>query len=61
MTLADQIVFDLLKSLGYREPKQFSRWSEMVAIAQRRIDEQMDVMVRVAQREANSEQDEHRR
>ena len=53
MTLAETCVFEILKRLGYREPKFHPQWDNLVGTAQDQVNRHMEVMVRVAKREGN--------
>lgn len=55
MCLAELIAFDVLKTLGFGEPKEHPDWEIIVDRIQVRIDEKMDVMKRVVKCDVDME------
>ncbi len=55
MCMAEEIAFLILRQLGFGEPKLHPQWKNCVDLAQKKIDENMNLMEQIAGRAARSE------
>jgi hypothetical protein len=55
--LAQDICRDVLKRLGFRDPKKHPDWAAAVVLAQKRIDGELEAMKRIAMQDAKWELD----
>jgi len=52
VTLSEKSAFEILTRLGFRDPKKHPKWHEIVNAVQDRIDDQVEVMARIAGQDA---------